>query len=1365
MADLQVTLGLLLENQAELARELERAGGQAGEEFRRRLQPEVQRAFDDLIRKADEAARRVQLVFNRTTLRFESPSGEVIPQRTLDRIASVNKGFAEARQAVETFRAAAQQASRESAQSFDLLEEAVRGVAFSLTNTLTNAAGNAIGSLRGLVGGFLELDGELRLAAAAAGEQGGYERLGQIVDKVGIEAAGTSKQVAELATSLVRAGFSVSEVEGALPGVVKGAEATGTSFERMGDIVGNTLRGFGLEVDQTARVVDVLVNTANSSNASIEGLGYTFEYTAPIAKALGVSLEDVATAAGLMANAGIQGSVAGTGLRTFLQKLQQAAGGATPEVMGLMRGQERLASVMRKLGAEVVGTNGKLLPMEQVLLRLKAGFDKLNEGDKVSLSNVLFGDEASSKVLAMINQSGTAITKMSADIRNSTGATNAARGAMAGMGLELQQLTGTMDSLRNNLGSVIAAGLRPLVGLANAAVGAISAMPTPLKDTASSLILLGIAATGASVSIAALQAVAAQVGGFVALRTAAAGAATAVFGMGATIGVVLALAAVVGLAAGQFKEMDKTSKTLLQTTVAFGVAVVTFRAVSVAVGLAVAAMAMFNKQLTIANINMALARGTAARGGWVGTIVSIAAALGVAAVGYKVLGDNVQTAGAETEGLSEKVRGLNDEITKLQKDIAEGKRLGVNTDDAERQLEILRLKRDEIQQPLELKLDIEKAKGQVKELQESFNKAPQGDSTRAPIFVQLEAAKRYQQFLEQLDKKQAVTGSPIVQELGRNLREIEQRVDALSKKRMALPLSAKAERSQIEKEIDLLQRQFNLRKARVVIELNAENTRAQFNSIMGDIAAAKNRGEDTTKMESNLQPMRNRMRILQLEREKNEKDLAQTLDQTVKKEEQRVKTAQEQLAAAKAKLEVEQMAASVADRAAGLDSARLKTVREVADAYSNLASAQAALVQSGFDVERSRNSQSLGLAERELQFLRERGASVGAIRAAEERIAAIKRDGEAIEFRAMQANIQASAQRFAIERQLLELKQRGQILEQEGAVRAAQSAVLQARMQLNDLQSKGLEKGLTPDQKAANAEQVKLQQQAIGLAGQQLGIERERYAQLGLIFNLERQAQEAQQQTTANQQRAQAAGKGWETVLAPSLDALDRMAGAVDRVSAGADRFYGTLQAGGGPVQDLIGAFSELPKPLGMVQQTTGLVVDAIQNAITQQQAFTGEVQGTADAYLLLSQRIADTMKRLPAMPTPRFAGGDAIPGRVYQVNELGPESFLSASGALSMIKAPAYGSWSPPTAGMVLPAGLTERLDAMGAFDAGPAGRRLTAAVAPVVRSSGNQSAALGRLQRSIDRLEGTMRSYQPTVTVNLPSNAGLLHTLQSFR
>jgi hypothetical protein len=246
VADLQVSLALLLENQAEIARELERAGGQAGQDFGRGLSAQAQKAFDDLVAQAERAAKEAGLRFNRVKLQFETVSGDLIPQKTLDQIGKVNKGFADARQAVEAFRSAVSSTTRESAAGMNLLEAAITGVAVSLTSRLTDAAGSALGSVKGLVQGFLELDGELRLASAAAGETGGYQRLSQIVDKVGIDAAGTTKQVAELATSLVRAGFSISEVEGALAGVVRGAEATGTGFEAFGNIVGNTLRGFGL---------------------------------------------------------------------------------------------------------------------------------------------------------------------------------------------------------------------------------------------------------------------------------------------------------------------------------------------------------------------------------------------------------------------------------------------------------------------------------------------------------------------------------------------------------------------------------------------------------------------------------------------------------------------------------------------------------------------------------------------------------------------------------------------------------------------------------------------------------------------------------------------------------------------------------------------------------------------------------------------------------------------------------------------------------------------------------------------------------------------------------------------------------------
>lgn len=1340
MADLQVSLALLLENEAELARALEAAGGKVGRDFGNRLSGEAKKAFDELIAQAEKAAKEVGVQFSKQDLRFRDKQGKFLSDDAIRQLQQANKGFDEAVQGLGRLRSALSETSREGTRGMNLLEAAVTGVAVSLTSKLTDAAGTALGSVRGLVQGFLELDGELRLAAAAAGEQGGYQRLSQIVDQVGIDAAGTTKQVAELATSLVRAGFSISEVEGALAGVVRGAEATGTGFEAFGNIVGNTLRGFGLEVDQTARVVDVLTNTANSSNASIEGLGYTFEYTAPIAKALGVSLEDVAAAAGLMANAGIQGSVAGTGLRTGLQKLQQAAGGASPEVLGLVRGQERLQRVMSQLGTTVTDASGKLLPLEQVFLRLKGGMEKLNQADQVQLANVLFGDEAGSKFLAVTNQSNAAITKMFADLRNSKGATDTARTAMAGMGLEIQQLTGTMDSLRNNIGGVMAAGLRPLVQAANLAVGAISGLPKPVKDTGAALIALGIASTGAAISIAALNLVLAQTGGLAGLAVAARAASVAVAGIGGSLAIVAAATAGILLATGAFKEMDQTTKTLVQTTIALGAGVLVFRGIAAAAGIAATGLSLLNIQLGRTAVLTSLASG-AARGGFIAGLVGAAA---TAAGVYAVLNNNIKATGQETEALSGKARGLKDQIAQLQKEIADGKKLGIDTTEAQKRVNELYMQLREVEGPLEIKLSIDKAKAELKTLKEEYDKLGEGDRQKTPLQAKVDGAERYLKLLQEIDRGQAVTdASPVAQQGAKDLAELEKRVKGLLAKKISLPVGA-PEQKDIDEALDVYQRQIDLRKVGIKTVINREEALRQLSGLQGDIAVALSKGADPSRLRSQLLPLQIQVRNLDLERDKINKDLAATLDRQVAADGRRVLTSKEQLEVAKGKLSVQQASANLDEKILGQDTARLRSIQQVADAYVNLASAQAALTQSGFDVEQSRNSNRLSLAEKELQFLRERGGNAQVIQQAEERIAAIKRDGEGIEYRSMKANIEATAQRFEMERKVLELKQAGQFREQQGAMRAADRAVLQERQQLLELRSKLADPSTTAQQKSFLNDQIKLQGESIKAAQSLAGIERERMANLGMIFGLERQTQEAQQGTAANQQRAAAASKGWEESLGGALAAVDKAAAGVDRLR---QVFVGTIQAGNGPVEQIYAAASGLPEPLRNATDAANGLADGFATA-------------NAQANVLLQ-----TVSKLANAPAARWAGGGVDPGGRYQVNELGAESFLSRSGALSLIHAPAYGSWSPPSPGMVLPAGLTARLDAMGAFGGSPA--PLLAGMAPAAGSGGaaSQAAALGRLQRSIDALEGTMRSYRPEVTVNLPGNAGLLHTLQGLR
>lgn len=1256
MADLQVSLGFLLENVGDVARELERAGRQAGGDFGKGLNENSKKAFDDLVGAADRAAKEAGLRFNRQKLQFETAKGDIVSPQALASIGKTVKGLDEARKAVDIFKNAVQASARESTSNFSLVESAVTGVAVSLTSQLTDGLASSLGSIKQLVGGFVELDSELRLAAAAAGEAGGYERLGAVVEKVGIDAAGTSKQVAELATSLVRAGFSVKEVEGALPGVVRGAEATGTSFEQFGDIVGNTLRGFGLEVEETGRVVDVLTNTANSSNASIEGLGYTFEYTAPIAKALGVSLEDVAAATGLMANAGIQGSAAGTGLREALQKLQQAAGGASPEVLGLSQGQERLQAVMQKLGISVLDAQGKLLPLEQVFLKLKSSLEELSQGDQVQLTNVLFGDQAGNKILAITNQSSAAISKMFGDIKNSSGATDTARDAMAGFGLELQQLQGTLDSIGVSIGSVAAAGLRPLLGLANAAAGAISSLPAPIKESGGALVAMGAAATGAAVAMVALNVAVNNLGGWAALASSIKSVSALLLGpIGAGTIAVLGLGAAAYGIYGAFNGVDSKTKSLIQTMAGLATFVAVMRGI-------VALQELWNARLKITVALQTISSALSGPQGWAKIGIAIAAA----GAAYAGMGALIKETGGETDALADKSKGLKDEISQLQSQIDQAKKLKVDTSELESLLGTKMKELQEVENPLEIKIDIEKAEAKVKALKEELNKLNEGDSGRPAIQAQIDAVEKYRDVLKAADEGMTGKGFAKLNQESKDFvagqKEIEKQIQTLRTEQVELPVDAKLRREEIDKQIIELQKlaekndlkfkasldmsevdrqlaitrkkkaeaeaspvsrgafesgdnfarrqveqakevekytkdvyTLETKKAELLnkqVSANEQQVAAAATNVANQEAAIKKQidllNTQQTERESGLskqlaagqitqQQYEDELRTVQkinLEKEKTIKtgQLGAITDQnsesalTLRREiaalekgiaENQIDTAnaaydkeKERVDLAKDRISIEQEVLEVADKVSNIDKKRLQTVEQIVDAFSNLADAQNNLVKSQFDVKSARNSRDIFNAEKEKEAIQKDAEKRGvdpkaAVEAKEKEINALKERGKEIEKQALEAAIQGAATRFEIERKALELKQASQLLDQQGAVRAAERNLIGDQKRLLELEGQMKDPTLTADQKAIIAEQIALQRESIELSGIQVGAEKDRLGSMQTIFSLERQTLEAKQQAEANGFRSTAASEGWEESLQMGLDKLDQQAGKI----------------------------------------------------------------------------------------------------------------------------------------------------------------------------------------------------------------------------
>ena len=474
--------------------------------------------FKTVVEQAKKAAKDADLIFDSTTLEFRYPNGGIIPERELARIRKLDQAVDEAAGAVEKLGPAAKgtsapvktmgDAAKTAGTNFGLLDGVIAGLTATLSGALLSAVGNVTRSINNMVQAYADLDYQVRLANSATGEgESGYNNLKKAIDTVGVEAAASQEEIALLATELTRAGLSSEEAAAVMPSVARAAEGTGTAFAEMASIVGSSMNNFGMSVEEAGRVTDILVATANQSSTSVVGLGNAMKYAGPAAASLGVSMEDTAASVGLLANAGIDAEQAGTGLRTMLTRLSLAAQGASGEALGLTRGQEKLATAMKILGAEVTNTDGTLKPMDQTLKALKQSMNELSAGEQIELATALFGEQGATKFLALVNQSEEDITNMFGAIRNSKGATAEARKNVEGLKTTLLELGGSIDVLKSAFAKVIGAAITPFVKAISAVVNVFNNLPGPIKDLIAALTLMTAAwATAKTVQIAYNQA-------------------------------------------------------------------------------------------------------------------------------------------------------------------------------------------------------------------------------------------------------------------------------------------------------------------------------------------------------------------------------------------------------------------------------------------------------------------------------------------------------------------------------------------------------------------------------------------------------------------------------------------------------------------------------------------------------------------------------------------------------------------------------------------------------------------------------------------------------------------------------------------
>lgn len=275
----------------------------------------------------------------------------------------------------------------------------------------------------------------VRAISGASGKD--FEKLQKQARELGETTQFTASEAADAMAFLAMAGFDVNKIYDVMPDTLKLAAAAQLDMGSAADIVTNIMAGFGMEADQLGGAVDVLTKAFTSSNTDLTQLGVAMKYVGPVANSMGVSIEETAAAVGILSNAGLQASMAGTGLRSILSDL---------------------AIKSKKLGLDIFESNGKMKPLADVLSLLEA------RGLTTSEAMTIFGERAGPAMQVLLESGSGALRKLTSDLKDSAGvAGRIATVQMEGFNGQLKYFQSVVEESAISIGNILIPILTDLV--------------------------------------------------------------------------------------------------------------------------------------------------------------------------------------------------------------------------------------------------------------------------------------------------------------------------------------------------------------------------------------------------------------------------------------------------------------------------------------------------------------------------------------------------------------------------------------------------------------------------------------------------------------------------------------------------------------------------------------------------------------------------------------------------------------------------------------------------------------------------------------------------------------------------------------
>lgn len=322
--------------------------------------------------------------------------------------------------------------------------------------------------------------GMSKVAAISGAAGDDLDALSKKAREMGAKTKFSASEAASAMEYMAMAGWKTEDMLSGIEGVMNLAAASGEDLATTSDIVTDALTAFGLTAQDSGHFADVLAAASSNANTNVSMMGETFKYCAPIAGALGFSVEDTAEAIGLMANAGIKGSQAGTALRTIMNNLSGEV-----KICGENIGEVEIATT---------NADGSMRELSDILSDCRDAFAGLSESEKVAAAESLVGKNAMSGFLALMNAGEADINKLSGAIENCDGTAQKMADTMNdNLEGQLTILKSQLQELAISFGEILLPAIKNIVGCIQKFVDVLNSLPDGVKETIVTIALIAAA--------------------------------------------------------------------------------------------------------------------------------------------------------------------------------------------------------------------------------------------------------------------------------------------------------------------------------------------------------------------------------------------------------------------------------------------------------------------------------------------------------------------------------------------------------------------------------------------------------------------------------------------------------------------------------------------------------------------------------------------------------------------------------------------------------------------------------------------------------------------------------------------------------